>query len=97
MFDIEDKAVIFLIIPGHVSYEQFPEYQEVWIDLLPIKTIDTYIKGKIKEATSSTPPECDCNKSWMCKYCPYSEVCDESTEKKDPQEVCHKGFENESN
>ncbi len=80
MFDIEDKAVIYLIIPGHMSYSPLPEYQEVWLDLLPISTIDTYIKGKLTVAEGDTPPECDCNKAWMCRFCPFSMTCQESTE-----------------
>ena len=93
MFDIEDKAVIYLIIPGHVSYSPIPEYQEVWLDLIPIHTIDQYIKGKISIATSEEEPECDCNTSWMCKFCPFSDSCRHSiVEKK--EELIHE-FENE--
>ena len=80
MFDIEDKAVIFMIIPGHASYSPLPEYSEVWLDLLPIATVDQYIKGKLKIAEGDEAPDCDCDKAWMCRFCPFSKTCVESTE-----------------
>jgi len=89
MFDIEDKAVIYLIIPGHMSYSPLPEYSEVWLDLLPISTIDQYIKGKLAVVEGDEAPECDCNKAWMCRYCPFWDVCDESTEKHKVEEEVH--------
>jgi CRISPR/Cas system-associated exonuclease Cas4 (RecB family) len=94
MFDIEDKAVIYMIIPGHNTYDPLPEYQEVWIDLLPIKTMDSYIKGKLALAESDTPPDCDCNKAWMCRYCPFQDTCLESTERV-KEENDHSEFKDE--
>jgi len=87
MFSIEDKAVIYLIVPGHNSYDPIPEMQEVWLDLLPIATVDTYIKGKLALAEADVEPSCDCNKAWMCRFCPFQLTCNESTEKK--EEVVH--------
>ena len=95
LFDIEDKAVIYLIVPGHVGYAAYPEYQEVWMDLLPISTIDSYIKGKLAVAEADVEPDCDCNRDWMCRFCPYSDVCTH-TSVVPKEEDCHKGFGNES-
>ena len=94
MFDIEDKAVIYLIVVGHNSYDPVPEYSEVWLDLLPISTVSSLIDGKLAVATGDTTPRCDCDKAWMCKYCPYSDVCEESTEK-DKEENNFDGFTKE--
>ena len=89
MFDIEDKGVIYLFTPGHASYAPYPEMQEVWLDLLPISTIDTYIKGKIAVTKQATQPEKDCE-DWLCKYCPYQEAC---TYYKKEQEEPKGGFD----
>ncbi len=91
MFDIEDKGVIYLFTPGHASYAVYPEYQEVWIDLLPMSTIDTYIKGKMAVTKLPAQPTKDCP-DWMCNYCSYQEAC---TYYKTPEEECHKEFTNE--
>lgn len=88
LFDIEDKAVIYLFTPGHASYSKYPEYQEIWLDLLPISTIDTYIKGKIAVTGLDTQPANDCPK-WMCNHCAYQEAC---THYVKPQEECMDGF-----
>ena len=74
LFDIEDKAVIYLFINGHTAREQFPEYQEVWLDLLPINITQTYINGKIDTALAATPPTKDCE-DWLCGYCEVKEHC----------------------
>lgn len=74
LFEIEDKGVIYLFTPGHASYAPYPEYQEVWLDLLPIKTMDTYIKGKLAVTQQVKQPAKDCA-DWMCGYCPYQEAC----------------------
>ena len=95
MFDIEDKGVIYLIIPGHNSYDPIPEYSEVWLDLMPIKTVDQYIKGKLSLAKGDTEPDCDCNRDWMCNYCPFWESCSKYKGKKDKEERCRKGFTDE--
>lgn len=94
MFDIEDKAVIYLIIAGHNSYDPLPEYQEVWLDLLPIPTVDSYIKGKLAIATANKEPDCDCDTGWMCRFCPFDEDCSKNPEKK-KEENNHSGFKNE--
>ena len=91
MFDIEDKGVIYLFTPGHASYAAYPEYQEVWLDLLPLTTIDTYIKGKMAVTKLEAQPEKDCP-DWMCNFCPYQEACGYYEK---PQEECHKEFVNE--
>ena len=91
LFDIEDKGVIYLFTPGHASYASYPEMQEVWLDLLPIKTMDTYIKGKLAVTKMPTQPEKDCP-DWMCNYCSFQEAC---THYVVPQEQCTKGFSNE--
>jgi hypothetical protein len=74
LFDIEDKAVIYLFVQGHSKREAFPEYQEVWLDLLPINIVQTYIEGKINTALADTPPTRDCE-DWLCDYCEVSEHC----------------------
>lgn len=89
LFNIEDNAVIYLFTPGHSSYYKYPEYQEVWLELLPIKTIDTYIKGKLSIIKQEEQPDKDCS-DWMCDYCDFTEVC-----KYKPEEKCGKGFKNE--
>ena len=91
MYDIEDKGVIYLIIPGHNSYDPIPETSEVWLDLLPIKTMDSYVKGKLALAESDDEPDCDCDKNWMCRYCPFKDTCSESTELPG-EEADHSGF-----
>ena len=88
MFDIEDKGVIYLFTPGHASYAAYPEMQEVWLDLLPISTIDQYIKGKIAVTKAPEQPENDCP-AWLCNYCSFQEAC---THYVVPEEECHKGF-----
>jgi len=92
MFDIEDKGVVYLFTPGHSSWAAYPEYQEVWLDLLPISTIDTYIKGKIAITKQKEQPENDCPK-WLCNYCNFQEVCTHYTV---PPEECHKDFGDET-
>ena len=92
LFDIEDKGVIYLFTPGHASYEKFPEYQEVWLDLLPISTIDTYIKGKLAVTKQKEQPEKDCPE-WLCPYCPFQEACGYY---QTPESECHKGFGDEN-
>jgi hypothetical protein len=72
--DIDDKAVVYLWVIGHSAREQFPEYNEVWLDLLPVNIIQTYIEGKINTALADTPPAVDCEK-WMCDYCNVRESC----------------------
>lgn len=91
LFEIEDKGVIYLFTPGHASYAAYPEYQEVWLDLLPISTIDTYIKGKLAVTQMDKQPEKDCP-DWMCNYCSYQEVCKYYEA---PKEECMEGFKNE--
>ncbi len=88
MFDIEDKGVIYLFTPGHSAWAAYPEYQEVWIDLLPISTIDQYIKGKLAVTKAPEQPEKDCP-DWLCNYCNFQEAC---THYSVPEEECHKGF-----
>ena len=82
MFDIEDKGVIYLFTPGHASYSPIPEYQEVWIDLLPISTIDQYIKGKLEIIKKEEQPEKDCPK-WLCNFCEYTKACKYYEEKEE--------------
>ena len=91
MFNIEDKGVIYLFTPGHASYSKYPEMQEVWMDLLPISTIDQYIKGKIAVTKAPEQPEMDCQK-WLCNYCSFTEACNHY---KKPEEECHAGFKTE--
>ena len=91
MFDIEDKGVIYLFTPGHASYAAYPEYQEVWVDLLPMSTIDTYIKGKMAVTKLPTQPAKDCP-DWMCNYCSYQDACGHYEK---PPEECHKEFKDE--
>ncbi len=74
LFEIEDKGVIYLFTPGHAAWEKFPEYQEVWLNLLPITTMETYVKGKILISKQKEQPENDCP-SWMCPYCSFTEAC----------------------
>ena len=91
LFDIEDKGVIYLFTPGHASYAAYPEMQEVWLDLLPVSTIDTYIKGKLAVTKQKEQPEKDCE-DWLCNYCSFQEAC---THYVTPPEQCNKGFGNE--
>lgn len=92
LFNIEDKGVIYLFTPGHASYAAYPEMQEVWLDLLPISTMDTYIKGKLAVTKLPVQPEKDCP-DWLCNFCNFQEAC---THYVAPPEECHKGFANES-
>ena len=91
LFDIEDKAVIYRFTPGHSAWAAYPEYDETWLDLLPISTMDTYIKGKIAVTSQKEQPPKDCP-DWLCNYCPYTDTCTHYTPKK---EECMKGFGNE--
>jgi len=93
MFDIEDKGVIYLFTPGHASYAAYPEMQEVWLDLLPISTIDQYIKGKIAVTRQTIQPDKDCP-MWLCNYCNFQEVC---THYVVPESEDISGFTKESN
>ena len=74
MFDIDDKAVIYLFVPGHASYAKYPEVSEVWIDLLPIQTVDQLVKGKLAITRQDEIPERDCPK-FLCAYCDYCNQC----------------------
>lgn len=86
LFDIEDKAVIYLFINGHTAREQFPEYQEVWLDLLPINITQSYIEGKVATALADTPPIKDCE-DWLCNYCEVSDSCPyQKKQNKEPDE-----------
>ena len=91
LFDIEDKGVIYLFTPGHSAWAAYPEYQEVWLDLLPISTIDQYIKGKLAVTKAKEQPAKDCP-AWLCNYCPFTEACTHFVPK---EEDCHKEFGNE--
>ena len=72
--NIDDKAVIYLWCVGHSAREQFDEFSEVWLDLLPTNITQTYIEGKIATALGDTPPAKDCE-AWMCDYCNVRESC----------------------
>ena len=91
LFDIEDKAVIYLFTPGHNNWAAYDEMQEVWLDLLPIATVDTYIKGKLAVTKAETQPDNDCP-AWLCNYCPFQEACTYYTK---PEEECTKEFKDE--
>ena len=91
MFDVEDKGVIYLFTPGHASYDAYPEYQEVWLDLSPIDIIDGYITGKLAAGRADKQPKKDCP-AWLCNFCNYREVC---TYYDTPKEECMKGFKSE--
>jgi len=80
MFDIDDKAVIYLFVNGHTAKEKFPEYQEVWLDLLPTHIVQEYIQGKLAQAKAKTEPIKDCP-TWLCGYCEYSSLCPTKTRK----------------
>ena len=90
MFDIDDKAVIYLFVPGHSSWAKYPEKQEVWLDLKPIKEVDTYIKRKINLARAPEQPARDCPE-WMCKFCDFHKAC-----KYAPEETKEAEFKDES-
>ena len=92
MFDIEDKGVIYLFVPGYSNWSKYDEFQEVWLDLRPIKEMDKYIKKKVKIAKQDKQPPKDCQE-WLCAYCPYQEAC---TYYEIPEEECHE-FEDECN
>lgn len=89
MFDIDDKGVIYLFTPGHASWAAYNEMQEVWIDLLPLNIIDSYIKSKIAIARQKEQPEKDCP-DWLCNYCEFAAAC-----KYGPKEKDTSGFEKE--
>ena len=91
LFDIEDKGVIYLFTPGHSAWAAYDEAQEVWLNLLPISTMDTYIKGKLLAAENDIQPDNTCP-AWLCNYCNFQEAC---TYYKKPEEECHKEFTNE--
>jgi len=88
LFKIEDKGVIYLFTPGHSSWAAYPEYDEIWLDLLPVSTMDTYIKGKLTVARGKEQPDNTCPK-WLCNYCNFQEAC---THYAKPEEECDKGF-----
>jgi len=79
LFEIEDKAVIYLFVMGHSAREEkkgIPEVSEQWLDLLPISSTETIIQGKLAIAKAATPPELDCPTVWKCKdYCDMNTVC----------------------
>jgi len=75
MFDIDDTAVIYLFVAGHTKREKFMEVSEQWIELLPIKSVDDLIKGKLAVARSDTPPSLDCP-DWLCPFCEFKPVCE---------------------
>jgi len=74
MFDIEDKAVIYLFVAGHTKREKFDEVSEQWIDLLPVNTVDEMLKGKLAISRADTPPSIDCPE-WLCPFCEFKPVC----------------------
>jgi len=88
LFDIEDKGVIYLFTAGHASYDKYPEYQEVWLDLTPIDIIEGYIQGKLAAGRADKQPKKDCPE-WLCNYCSFQEAC---TYYETPKEECMKGF-----
>jgi len=85
---IDDKAVIYLWCIGHSAREQFPEVSEVWLDLLPVNIVETYIQGKINTALGDKAPKVDCE-GWMCGYCNVADSCPHNQGK---EENCTKGF-----
>jgi len=92
MFDIEDKAVIYLFVPGHSSWEKFPEYQEVFLDLHSIDFVGKYIKEKLIEVNLEEQPENTCP-AWLCNFCDYTDVCGYYEE---PEENNMDGFTDEN-
>ncbi len=104
LFDIEDKAVIYLFVMGHTIREAkkgIPEVSEQWIDLIPTKQVETILQGKIAIATHDKAPVMDCPTVWKCeKYCDMKEVCPHYKKKSTPEhegkEFKGKGFSNES-
>lgn len=80
MFDIDDKAVIYLFVAGHTKRERFDEVSEQWLELLPIKAVDDMIKGKLAIIRSKTPPTIDCP-DWLCPFCEFKSVCTKYKEK----------------
>lgn len=97
LFDIEDRAVIYLFVQGHTAREKMPEYQEVWLDLLPIHIVKDYIQGKLTVAKSPTPPPVDCDTGWLCNYCEVANVCPAQKNKKiEASNKLAEGFGNES-
>jgi len=75
LFDIEDKAVIYLFMNGHTARSKYPEMQEVWLNLLPVKTIESLITNKIMVATGDKAPPVDCETVWLCNYCSARNYC----------------------
>lgn len=75
LFDIQDKAIIYLWVMGHTAREKFPEVSEVELELKPIKEVERYINSKIKIMNQEEPPACDCDTSWLCNYCDVQEHC----------------------
>lgn len=94
LFDIEDKAVIYLFVMGHTAREAkkgIPEVSEQWIDLLPVAQTETIIQGKLAIAQAEKPPKIDCPKWKCCKdYCDMYDVCPAVQNRK------KKGFGDES-
>lgn len=90
LFEIEDKAVIYRFTPDHSKWSAYPEYDEVWLDLMPITTIEAYIKGKLSQARESKQPTKDCP-DWLCNFCDYQEACTHYINKEPTN-----GFSNES-
>lgn len=74
LFDIEDKAVIYRFTPDHSKWSNYPEYDEVFLELLPINFVEKYIKSKLLVVASDTQPAKDCPE-WMCNYCDYQDAC----------------------
>jgi hypothetical protein len=74
LYDIEDKGVIYLFVPGHNKWAQYDEYQEVWLDLLPVNIVNTYVNNKINVAHQKEQPKKDCE-DWLCDYCDYRDAC----------------------
>lgn len=90
LFEIDDKGVIYLFVPGHSSWSPYQEMQEVWLDLLPINIIDNYIKSKVQSSRQEKQPDKDCPE-WLCNYCEYTSVCNYGPKEKDTS-----GFGDES-
>ena len=92
MFDIEDNAVIYRFTPDHSKWAPYPEYSEEWLQLMPIKIVETYIKGKIGGTKMKEQPSKDCP-DWLCDYCEYRDACTYINK----EETAHgKGFTDES-
>ena len=74
LFNIEDRGTIYLFMNGHTARSKYPEFQEVYLDLLPINVVESYLRNKIMVATQDTPPKKDCE-DWMCGYCSAKDNC----------------------